>query len=195
MCYRFFAALFSIFLVLVSCKDSRKQKEREVLESETFHSVSIDGEYKIDVPRFMTGTTGLNEEASLQFQSLIKDAYLLVIDEPKSGFEQVYRDLGQYDDELSIIQNYRDARLQILSRSTHINQKSKTQSTKINGLNAEMLEIDCSIEGVPQEISYFLTFVEGDEKVYMIMAWTVENKKEELKKTFKKIAESFHLIS
>ena len=142
----------------------------------------------------MTGTTGLNEEASLQYQSLLKEAYLLVIDEPKAGFEEVYRDLNQYDDDLSIMQNYRDARIKILSRTTEINRKTKPEFLKINGLDAETMELDANIEGVANEISYFLTFIEGDDRVYMIMAWTLKNKKIEHKKTFKTIAESFELV-
>lgn len=129
----------------------------------------------------MKGTTGLNEEASLQYQSLLKEAYLLVIDEPKSRFEEVYRDLEQYDEQLSVIQNYRDARLKILSRTTEINSKSKPQSFKINGLSAEFMEIDANISGVSSEISYFLTFVEGSNRVYMIMAWTLKDKKRNIK--------------
>ena len=140
------------------------------------------------------GTTGLNEEASLQYQSLRHEAYLLIIDEPKLGFEQVYRDLEQYDDELSVLQNYRDARIQILSRTTKIINKFNSKPFKINGLDAEFLELEAKVNGVEDEIFYFLTFVDGGEKVYMIMAWTLKNRKEEHKKTFKTIAESFELI-
>ena len=184
-----------VFLVsMVSCKDSNNKKDDSVLGTETFHTVSIDGNYSLDIPKFMTGTTGLNEEASLQFQSLLKEAYLLVIDEPKAGFEKVYRDLNQYDDELSVIQNYRDARLRILSRTSKINHKTKPESIKINGLDAEIMDLDANIEGVTDEIFYFLTFVEGDERVYMIMTWTLKDKKAEHKKTFKSIAESFKLV-
>ena len=142
----------------------------------------------------MTGTTGLNEEATLQYQSLLKEAYLLVIDEPKAGFEEVYRDLNQYDDDLSIMQNYRDARLKILSRTSEINHKTKPEPIKIHGLDAEAINLDANIEGVANEISYFLTFIEGGDRVYMIMAWTLKDKKIEHEKTFKTIAESFELI-
>ncbi|MDF0706074.1 MAG: hypothetical protein VX772_02505 [Bacteroidota bacterium] len=190
---RFFVVVLTILVPFSSCKE--KKKENNVLERETFQTVTIDGNYKIEVPKFMTGTTGLNEEASLQFQSLIKEAYLLVIDEPKAGFEEVYRDLGQFDDNLSIIQNYRVARMKLLSRSAEFINKPKATHTIINGLDAETLELDAQVDGVPEEISYFLTFVEGDDRVYMIMAWTLKNKKIAHKKTFKTIAESFQLIN
>ncbi|WP_127141602.1 hypothetical protein [Flagellimonas marinaquae] len=190
MRYRLLVPIIVLVLSLVSCKDSKNQKE----DSDGFHTISVNNEYRIDVPLFMTGTTGLNEEASLQFQSLRKEAYLIVMDEQKSRFEEVFRDLEQYDDSLSVIQNYRDARLQILSRTTQITHKSPFTSRLIYGLDAESLELDAKVNGMDQEISYFLTFVEGHENVYMIMAWTLKDKKMEHKKTFKTIAESFQLI-
>ncbi|NDV16973.1 hypothetical protein GO009_13150 [Muricauda sp. TY007] len=187
-----------LFVLLIlscsSCKNFNAEKNDSGPKSQDFNTVAINNEYQINIPRFMKGTTGLNEEASLQYQSLLQEAYLLVIDEPKSRFEEVYRDLGQYDEQLSTIQNYRDARLKILSRTTEINSKSKPRSFKINGLSAEFIEIDANINGVSDEISYFLTFVEGNDRVYMIMAWTLKDKKVEHKKTFKTIAESFELI-
>lgn len=191
---RLFSIILIIFLPIISCIDSKEKKDDSPLGAEAFHVVSIDGNYRIDIPKFMTVTTGLNEEASLQYQSLLKEAYVIIIDEPKSGFEEVYKGLGQYDEELSAIQNYRDARLQILSRTTKINKKSTPESLKINGLDAEIMEVDASIEGVDNEISYFITFVDGGDMLYMVMAWTLKDKKPVHKKTFRTIAESFELI-
>ena len=101
MRYRLLVPIIVLVLSLVSCKDSKNQKE----DSDGFHTISVNNEYRIDVPLFMTGTTGLNEEASLQFQSLRKEAYLIVMDEQKSRFEEVFRDLEQYDNSLSVKQN------------------------------------------------------------------------------------------
>lgn len=191
---RYFVVFLPFIFLMISCVDSKKKKDGVSVRSETFHTVTIDKNYSIGIPKFMTATTGLNEEASLQYQSLLNEAYLLIIDEPKSGFKEVYRDLGQYDDNLSLLQNYRQARLQILSRTTKVGSKSNPEPLNINGLNAESLEIDAKLEGVDNEISYFITFVEGSDQVYMIMAWTLKDKKKEHKKTFKTIAESFKLI-
>lgn len=186
-----------LFVLLIfsctSCKNPKAKNNDSETTIEDFNTISINNEYHIKMPRFLKGTTGLNEEASLQYQSLRREAYVIIIDEPKKGFEEVYRDLEQYDDHLSVIQNYRDARLKILSRTTEINRKSEPTSIKIHGLNAEFLELDAKVNGLNNEISYFLTFVDGDEKVYMIMCWTLKNQKDEHKKTFKTIAESFEL--
>ena len=188
-----FAFLCTLVLCCTACKNFKSDEKDAEAKDEDFNTIKINNEYQISVPRFMNGTTGLNEEASLQFQSLLTETYLIIIDEPKAGFEEVYRDLEQYDDELSVLQNYRDARLKILSRTTEIINKSNSKSFKINGLDAESLELDAKVNGVDDEISYFLTFIDGNEKVYMLMCWTLKSKKEEHKKTFKTIAESFEL--
>ncbi|UBZ14191.1 hypothetical protein LDL77_00405 [Flagellimonas marinaquae] len=190
-----FASIFVLSILFCSaCKNFKAKENDSEPKDENFNTVGVNNEYQIEIPRFMNGTTGLNEEASLQYQSLRHEAYLLIIDEPKLGFEQVYRDLEQYDNELSVLQNYRDARIQILSRTTKIINKFNSKPFKINGLDAEFLELEAKVNGVEDEIFYFLTFVDGGEKVYMIMAWTLKNRKEEHKKTFKTIAESFELI-
>ncbi|WP_108244630.1 hypothetical protein [Muricauda brasiliensis] len=190
-----FASIFVLSILFCSaCKNFKAKENDSEPKDENFNTIGVNNEYQIEIPRFMNGTTGLNEEASLQYQSLRHEAYLLIIDEPKLGFEQVYRDLEQYDDKLSVLQNYRDARIQILSRTTKIINKFNSKPFKINGLDAEFLELEAKVNGVNDEIFYFLTFVDGGEKVYMIMAWTLKNRKEEHKKTFKTIAESFELI-
>jgi len=190
-----FASIFVLSILFCSaCKNFKAKENDSEPKDENFNTIGVNNEYQIEIPRFMNGTTGLNEEASLQYQSLRHEAYLLIIDEPKLGFEQVYRDLEQYDDELSVLQNYRDARIQILSRTTKIINKFNSKPFKINELDAEFLELEAKVNGVDDEIFYFLTFVDGGEKVYMIMAWTLKNRKEEHKKTFKAIAESFELI-
>ncbi|MCR9227405.1 MAG: hypothetical protein NXH90_08310 [Flavobacteriaceae bacterium] len=189
-----FALLFILILSFTACKNFGTNESESGSKDDDFSTLQINNDYQISIPRFMNGTTGLNEEASLQYQSLLKEAYLIIIDEPKAGFEEVFRDLEQYDDKLSVLQNYRDARLQILARTTNITKKSSSISSKMNGLDAESIELDAKVNGVNDEISYFLTFIEGGEQVYMIMAWTLKDKKAEHKKTFKTIAESFQLI-
>ena len=84
--------------------------------------------------------------------------------------------------------------MQALNINIQGNHQSGIRPLTIHGLNAESVEIDGHVEGVDEEIAYFLTFVEGTENIYMIMAWTLKSKKEEHQKTFETIAQSFELI-
>ncbi len=181
-------------LSFMSCIDFKTKKSNSEPKPEDFNTISVNDQYQIDIPRFMKSTTGLNEEASLQYQNLFKEAYTIVIDEPKDEFVNIFKELDSYNENISLIENYRDIQLQLFNERMRVNTQSSPRSLKINGLDAEQVDMDAHVEGVDEEISYFLTFVEGPENVYMIMAWTLKSKKEEHAKTYGVIAESFKLI-
>lgn len=186
--------LFLLGLSFTSCIDFKTKKSDSEVKVEDFNTVVVNERYQMDIPRFMKSTTGLNDEASLQYQNLFKEAYTIVIDEPKDEFVDLFKELDSYDENLSLIENYRDIQLQLFNERMRVNTQSSPRSLKINGLDAEQVEMDAHVEGVDEEISYFLTFVEGPENVYMIMAWTLKNKKEEHAKTYGVMAESFGLV-
>lgn len=55
MRYRYLVPVIALVLCLVSCKDSKNKKEVDTFGTDTFHTYSINGNYNIDVPNFMTG--------------------------------------------------------------------------------------------------------------------------------------------
>lgn len=186
--------LFLVGLSLTSCIDFKTKKSSSEPQPEDFNTIVVNEHYQMDIPKFMKSTTGLNDEASLQYQNLFKEAYTIVIDEPKDEFVDIFKELGNYDENISLVKNYRDIQLQLFGERMQINSQTPPRSLNINGLDAEQVEIDAHVEGVDEEISYFLTFVEGPENVYLVMAWTLKNKKEEHAKTYGIMAESFRLI-
>lgn len=189
-----FPLLFFVGFSLTSCIDFKTKKTSSEPKAEDFNTVVINDQYQIDIPRFMKSTTGLNDEASLQYQNIFKEAYTIIIDEPKDEFVDIFKELGNYDDNLSLLENYRDIQLQFFAERMQVNDQSPVKSLKINGLDAEQVEMDANVEGVDEEISYFLTFLEGTDNVYMVMCWTLKSKKEEHGKTYGVIAESFGLV-
>lgn len=186
--------LFFVGLSFTSCIDFKTKKSNSEPQPEDFNTVVVNERYQMDIPRFMKSTTGLNDEASLQYQNLFQEAYTIVIDEPKDEFVDLFKELDSYDENLSLIENYRDIQLQLFNERMRVNTQSSPRSMNINGLDAEQVEMDAHVDGVDEEISYFLTFVEGPENVYMIMAWTLKSKKEEHAKTYGLMAESFRLM-
>ena len=183
-----------IFLVLSTASCIRSKKYHGDAGREVFNTVTVHNEYQVSIPKFMRSTTGLNDEASLQYQNRFKEAYTIIIDETKQEFVDVCKELDQYNEDLSLLQNYREIQLQAFTSTIQVNHQSGIRPLTIHGLNAESVEIDGHVEGVDEEIAYFLTFVEGTENIYMIMAWTLKSKKEEHQKTFETIAQSFELI-
>jgi len=181
-------SIIIISLMILSCKNST-----ENLSDENFNIVKIKNDYTIKVPKYME-EADLNEEASLEYQNISEEeeSYAIIIDESKNEFVTTYKELKTYNNTLSVIENYRDVHLQILETNITLQKRSESKSLKINDLNAEQVEIDGKFEDI--DIAYFLTFIEGNEKVYMIMSWTLENRKDKYRSTFNKMAESFKII-
>ncbi len=189
-----FIILFFFGQLLTSCFTSEKNKNDTIVIEKDVVPIEINNQYRLSVPKYMTKAYDLNDDASLQYQNIYKETYIVVIDEPKDNMVATFKESGEYNDALSVIKNYKDIQLQILSESIDITMTSNPKSAQINGLDAEFAEFDGKVAGIEFGISYFLTFIEGKENVYMIMAWTLKNRKEKYKKTFEMAAQSFRLI-
>ncbi len=179
-----------ISIFMISC-DSFNTKKPENLSKDDFTLIKINNEYILKVPKYMS-KADLNDEASLQYQNILKETYSLIIDESKDEFVSTFKEIDNYNDAISVAENYRNVHVEYLEESVVINRKSNSKSLKINNLNAVQLEIDATFDGI--DITYFLTFITGSEKVYMIMNWTLENRKDKYRNTFDKMANSFKTI-
>lgn len=155
-------------------------------------TVEVSGDYSMDIPQHMKKTTILNEEASLQYLNVYKEMYVIVIDESKENFRDSFERLGEYDTTLSMVQNYRNVQTQLMAEHCTIMERSRPESMHINGLDAEMLTVEARVNGI--DVSHLLTFVEGTDNVYFIMAWTMKSKKERYMKDFRTMAKSFKLL-
>jgi hypothetical protein len=186
--------LYILSFILVVCCTGSDKKAEERLNAAEFNVVNVNGEFSMAIPKYMTEAKNLNEDAALQYQNVFKETYVIVIDEVKQEMIGTFREVGEYDTTLSVAENYRNIQLRMLEEGITINARSKPEAVKVGNLDAQQVQIDGNVEGISQEIAYFLSFVEGKEKVYMIMAWTIKDRKEKYRKTFDKIAKSFRLI-
>lgn len=183
--------LVALLLTVSGCLGFFSKKE-ETPEAANFIEVKVN-EYAVKVPEYMKKVTNLNEEASLQFQNIFKETYVIIIGENKEEFIAAFRDLGEYDSTRSVVENYRDIQLLTTAERIDVIGQSKPEAAVINGLPAQFVQVDANVEGASKPISYFFTFIEGDENVYMIMAWTLAERKEKYRNTFTAMAKSFRL--
>jgi hypothetical protein len=186
-------SICSLSFVLSSCVLNLFKDEKKAAKAD-LETISVDGNYSMGIPKFMTKTDGLNDEASLQFQNIFKETYVIVIDENKQEFIDAYKDLDTYDSTTAVIANYADTQVQLTTSSMNVLSKSELKFFPINGNKAANIEIDAEIEGVAAPITYFLTFVEGDENLYFIMAWTLQKYKDDYRETYGEIAKSFKTL-
>ncbi len=173
----------------------RDDKAEELSDKDDFKFVKVSDKYGMRIPKYMSQSRELNDEASLQYQNMFKETYVIVIDESKEEFIDVMKSIGEYDDSLTIVQNYREIQVGLISDMMNVKEISETQTTKISGMDAESVIIDGTVDGVLYGISYFLTFVESENDMYMIMAWTLSNKKKKYEPTFQTMSSSFKLLN
>lgn len=184
----FFTAI-SISLLSVSCLNTNKT---EALETDDFNTVPIGGLYEIDVPKYMKVATDLNFEASLQYQNAYKETYIVIIDEDKQDFVDVFRQMGAYDESISVVENYGKVQAQsFIDAASTVNYRSSPGSMIINNMPAQQVEFHGRVPEVPHDIGYLLTFVEGNDDLYMIMTWTMQDDMDKYRPTFEHMANSF----
>lgn len=134
--------------------------------------------YSLEVPEYMTPATDLNAEASLQYQNVIKETYVVVLDEPKEEFIDVFADLGLYDDSLSPLENYAQFQSEsVLEMMRKVAKKTELEFTESEGLKKASFSVVGTVEDVPDlTIYYVLGYVEGANTMYTIMGWTLESR-------------------
>ena len=186
----FYLSAIVLSIVLASCDFNKKEN---LAIEEDFELVKVS-DYGIHIPNYMKKADNLNDDASLQYQNIFKETYVIVIDESKEEFIDAFKELDMYDESVSVVKNYREIQMGSLTEAIQVKSQSAPRSVNINGLEAELVEIDGHAEGVTPGIAYFLAFIEGDDNVYMIMAWTLLKRKDKYRDTFEKTIQSFRLL-
>ncbi|MFK7785848.1 MAG: hypothetical protein AB8B56_12065 [Crocinitomicaceae bacterium] len=190
-------SILTISVAMTSCfsgtaDDTRSSLEELIKPSVEYVVVDIEGLYSMKVPKFMTVTDQLQEDASLQYNNPFKEKYVTVLDEEEGEITDFMTDYGVYDDSKSKLENYVDTRLSYLKESgVSIINQTDLKSEMINGRKAYSTVIDGTVPGIPEDITYYFTYVEGKEHYYMISAWTLLSRKDEYTEEVKEMASSF----
>ncbi|MEZ4779436.1 MAG: hypothetical protein R2786_08675 [Flavobacteriaceae bacterium] len=174
---------FIITFLFISCLGKGK--------NEDYRTESALDLYQLEVPKYMTATSGLNQDASMQFQNIYKETYLAVIEEPKQDFIDTFKEIEDYDDSKSPAKNYETIQMNFFTDGMKVNRMGEPQNIKINGLDAQQVEFVGRVPDIDFDIFYLMTFIEGKETLYMMMTWTLSANENTYKETFKHMAESF----
>lgn len=185
----FITAAFLLF-ICTSCGNLGSDGP-EKLEASQFKTEAALGIYEVDIPKYMKRATDLNADASMQYQNIFKETYLAIIDEDKSDFIDVFKELGQYSDSLSVAGNYRKVQMDYFTETMQIISESDPKEVTIKGLKAEQVELRAKVPDVDYDIYYLLTFIDGRENVYMMMSWTLLEYENKFSETFAVMADSF----
>ena len=168
--------LLLAFISLFSC-DSKTE----------FKSIKVN-DYSISLPDFLSEGKDLNDDASLQYQNLFKEFYVVVIDESKAAFEEAIA-INELEDLYDPnFEGYTELLIGSLEEAVTFKNKKETD-TKINGLRAKILAFEGTVEGI--DIYYQVAYIDGISNYYQVMVWTLADKKESYEKMMDEMIQTF----
>ena len=171
--------LFSIILLIISCRPGNTEQ-----------LVTVENRYSISLPSFLIKAgNSLNENASLQYQNIWKEFYVIVIDELQSDVREALIDNELTDTYSDDLKGYSELLLYNFGQSIKISHKSDIVDTLINNMPAKVLTIKGETEGL--NIFYSLAFIQGKERYYQVMTWTSAKQENTYKDKMNKILYSF----
>jgi hypothetical protein len=185
MCLLFGTAAF------YGCSGKSQTEASEKTASPTREHV-YNGLYSVQIPEYMTATTELNGEAGTQFMNASREAYMIIIDEPKDEFVAAFKEVGEYVEEESVLSNYavvqRGSFDGVISKPTRNTDISYTTS---NGLSIGQSILEGPSVDIPYDIHYHFAYIEGKSSLYFVVCWTLMDKVGENAPDFENIIASF----
>lgn len=172
--------LFILFVCvgLISCN-------KEVKNQTTI----IENKYSMELPDYLTKTSSLNSEASLQYKNEMKELYVVVIDEPISGFQEALELNNLTEDYKNDLNGYSSIILDTFKENVDVTYVSDPKETTINGLPTILFEVKAKINGY---VAYYhFAYLQGKENYYQVLTWTLDTKESEHKEKMEAIVNSF----
>lgn len=160
--------------------------------SESTQNVVIDNRYSMDVPEGLTTTTELNDIASLQYQDMVNELYVVVIDEPIKDINDAIIEMEMQDTYSTDLNGYTKLILEDFIPAVAPTTKTEPADATINGLKAKTYSMEADVEGTPA--FYKVAYVQGKETYYQILTWTLTSKKDEYGEKMDKMIQSFKEI-
>ena len=152
--------------------------------------VEINNDYSLALPNFLSETDSLNPNASLQYQNLDKELFVIVIEEDRQEFTRKIIENKAEEVYPPNLKGYTDIVYHSIGETIKISAKTDIIDLEINGLAAK----NFTIQGQTQDrisVYYSFTLVKGKEKYYQIAQWTAKNQKALFEKQMTEIAASF----
>lgn len=148
----------------------------------------------IEVPALLIESKDLNDDAAVQMASGLQELYVIVIEESKQEFNDLIKETdGVFDDDFTA-DLYGYAKVAASSIESGIELKSKEDLIPINtnGLSTYVASFEGKINGL--NVFYKLSCVEGKERYYQILTWTLSSSKEKHLDAMNAMIESFKEI-
>lgn len=178
--------LLLITIVLFGCQSDPNKS--------TVETVKAKGRFEIDLPKFLSKTQHIHNDATLQYTDSEQEFFCIVIEEPNEEFIALVS--LEQDSTLGITPDFRGYTY-ILKENVKRNIQNleilSESEDDLNGSNAQFMTLRGEAQGVP--IFYKLAYVEGPKHYYQIATWSSIDKQEVYEETMENIIESFRLTN
>jgi hypothetical protein len=164
---------------------------KEDIKVEDLIEVKVNDLYSISVPDYMKEMKSLNDDASFSYANIFKETYIIVINESKEEFINTFIENKLYDNSKTALENYVDFQLENYQKSIK-DIEIKQLKSKINTTNSKQYQFNGKVDNL--DIVYLISFVEGENNMYLMMSWTLKDRYTKYKKTFKIIQNSFKIL-
>ena len=172
-----------IILLLVFLSFSCQEKKEH-------QTITIKKKYSVVLPSKFEKVSNLNEDASLQYQYLPDELYVIVIDETKASFEEAMELnetglSGNLEDYYNIVKMNFEGYLE--------NMKIYDEKrTTINGKTTILFSVTGIIDNY--DIFYRFAIIEGKSDFFQIMTWTENKRQTKARPTMESIIKSFRIV-
>jgi len=166
---------YATLLFVISCQENEKTQ-----------TIKIKNQYSLDLPQNMSLVSNLNNEASLQYQNIFDDLYVIVIDESKQNINSILENDTDFSPNLNGYTQLLKTSLQTTVAHSVFSNSKKTQ---INGLKSYTSSLSGSVDSF--QVFYEFAYIEGKSHYYQVFVWTSLEKKDEISPKMKKIINSF----
>jgi len=149
--------------------------------------VKVKGRYTLELPTFLNEATDLHSDASLQYKNGLKEFYVIVLDEDKNSVNKTFEDsdLGYTSD----LKGYADLLLANMAENSSFTAPPKLKDTSINKLRARVTSTSGIVDNIP--VYWKIAYIEGKNRYYQLMVWTLTENQEEHEAQMEKIVQSF----
>ena len=164
---------FFTSIIIFSCIKKQDVKE-----------IKVNDKYILTVPDYLISCNDLNQQASLQLQSLDSDLYLVVIDEEKPKTHICLYTLDSYFKTVTKQPFIKEIKYPIIN--------DYPEEIKLSGNKA----LISSIKGLVNDrfVYYKLAIIETPKRFYQIILWTREENSKKLDEDILNIIHSFKEI-
>jgi len=156
-----FSAL--IFIFFQSCKNDN-----------AFETIQVNNQYSVGIPLILTKAQTLHDEASLQYQNLLQELYVIVIDDPKNEIHDMINEEEALSNFSPDFDGYAKLITENMELRIQLENVSELKDTVINGHKAKIQTMETQIEG--HKAYYMMCLLEGRKNYYQMITWTLKEK-------------------